>query len=121
MKKVIFIDRDGTLIIEPPTDYQIDSLGKLVFYPGVIRNLYNIRHNLDYELVIVSNQDGMGTASFPYNDFILPHEKFLQTLRNEDIEFDDILIDTSTPEENAPTRKPRTGLLDRKSTRLPVT
>ncbi len=111
MKKVLFIDRDGTLIMEPPENFQVDSLEKLEFFPGVFRNLYKIRHNLDYELVIVTNQDGMGTSAFPYNDFILPHEKFLQTFRNEEIEFDNILIDTSMPEENAPTRKPRTGLM----------
>lgn len=111
MKKALFIDRDGTLIIEPPVTYQIDSLEKLEFVPGVFRNLYNIRHYLDFELVLVSNQDGLGTASFPYEDFILPHNKFLQAFRNENIEFDNILIDKSLPSDNAPTRKPRTGML----------
>ncbi len=113
MKKVLFIDRDGTLIVEPPKDYQVDSLDKLEFVPGVFRNLYRIRHFLDYELVIVSNQDGMGSKRFPYEQFIGPHEKFLQAFKNEDVIFDDILIDTSMPEENAPTRKPRTGLLEK--------
>ena len=111
MKKALFIDRDGTLIVEPPIHYQIDSLEKLEFYPGVFRNLYNISTYLNYELVIVSNQDGLGTSSFPFNDFILPHEKFLTAFRNEGIEFDNILIDKSMPVENAPTRKPRTGMM----------
>jgi imidazoleglycerol-phosphate dehydratase / histidinol-phosphatase len=110
MKKALFIDRDGTLIIEPPVTYQIDSLEKLEFYPGVFRNLHKIRNFLDYELVIVSNQDGMGTKSFPYESFIKPHEKFLQAFKNEGVEFEDILIDPSLPEDNALTRKPRTGM-----------
>ena len=113
MEKLLFIDRDGTLIIEPPKDYQVDSLEKLEFYPHVFRFLYNIRHFTDYKLVIVSNQDGMGTDSFPYEDFHIPHEKFLSVFRSQGIEFDDILIDTSIPGENAPTRKPRTGLLEK--------
>jgi len=111
MRKALFIDRDGTLIIEPPVTYQIDSLEKLEFYPGVFRNLYKIRNFLDYELVIVSNQDGMGTKSFPKEDFDKPHEKFLKTFRNEGIEFDNILIDPSHHEEQSPNRKPRTGML----------
>ncbi|HYW94401.1 MAG TPA: bifunctional histidinol-phosphatase/imidazoleglycerol-phosphate dehydratase HisB [Bacteroidales bacterium] len=113
MKKVLFIDRDGTLIVEPPVDYQVDSLEKLEFVPGVFRNIYRIRHYLDYELVIVSNQDGMGTERYPYENFIGPHNKFLSAFKNEDIVFDDILIDSSMPEDNAPTRKPGTGLLDK--------
>ncbi len=113
MEKLLFIDRDGTLIIEPPEDYQVDSLEKLEFYPHVFRFLYNIRHYTDYKLVIVSNQDGMGTDLFPFEDFHLPHEKFLSVFRSQGIEFDDILIDTSLPEENASTRKPRTGLLEK--------
>jgi imidazoleglycerol-phosphate dehydratase / histidinol-phosphatase len=113
MKKALFIDRDGTLIIEPPVNFQIDSLEKLEFYPRVFRNLYNIRHYLDYELVIVSNQDGMGTESFPYEKFIIPQNKFLQAFKNEGIYFDDILIDNTLPEQNAPTRKPCTGMMDK--------
>ena len=93
MKKVLFIDRDGTLLLEPPVTFQIDSLEKLEFYPGVLRNMYNIRQYLEYELVIVSNQDGMGTSVYPYESFIKPHEKFLQTFKNEGVIFDDILID----------------------------
>jgi imidazoleglycerol-phosphate dehydratase/histidinol-phosphatase len=113
MKKALFIDRDGTLIIEPPVTYQLDSLEKLEFYPGVFRNLYKIRNFLDYELVIVSNQDGMGTESFPYESFIKPHKKFLQAFKNEGVEFDDVLIDPSHPAENALTRKPNTGMFEK--------
>jgi imidazoleglycerol-phosphate dehydratase / histidinol-phosphatase len=110
MKKALFIDRDGTLIVEPG-DEQIDTLEKLEYIPGVFRNLFNIQKNLDYELVIVSNQDGLGTASYPEKDYLLVQEKMLRTFENEGIVFDDILIDKSFPHENAPTRKPRTGLL----------
>lgn len=110
-KKALFIDRDGTLVIEPPIDYQLDSLDKLEFYPKVFRNLYFIRKNLDFEFVMVTNQDGLGTASFPEDTFWLAHNKMLKTLEGEGIVFDDILIDKSFPEDNAPTRKPRTGML----------
>ncbi len=111
MKKVLFIDRDGTLIKEPPVDYQVDSLEKLEFMPGVFRNLYKLRQFTDYELVVVSNQDGMGTDAFPEADFWTPHEKFLQAFRNEGVEFDAVHIDPSLPEDNSPNRKPRTGML----------
>lgn len=110
-KKALFIDRDGTLVIEPPIDYQLDSLDKLEFYPKVFRNLYFIRNNLDFEFVMVTNQDGLGTASFPEDTFWPAHNKMLKTLEGEGIVFDDILIDKSFPEDNAPTRKPRTGML----------
>ena len=110
MKKVLFIDRDGTLIAEPPLDFQVDSLEKLEFIPKVIRNLWNIRKNLDYELVIVSNQDGLGTASFPEDTFWPAQDKMLKTFANEGVVFDNILIDRSLPADNAPTRKPRTGM-----------
>ncbi len=113
MKKALFIDRDGTLIVEPPVDFQVDSLEKLEFIPAVFRNMYYIGHNLDFELVIVSNQDGMGSASYPEKHFQIVQEKFLKAFKNEGIYFDDILIDSSLPEENAPTRKPRTGMLER--------
>jgi imidazoleglycerol-phosphate dehydratase/histidinol-phosphatase len=113
MKKVLFIDRDGTLIREPEDDYQVDSLEKLEFLPGVFRNLYKLRHYTDYELVVVSNQDGLGTDAFPEEAFRLPHEKFLEAFRNEGIEFDAVHIDPSLPEENSPNRKPRTGMLTR--------
>jgi imidazoleglycerol-phosphate dehydratase/histidinol-phosphatase len=111
MKKVLFIDRDGTLIKEPPVDYQVDTLEKLEFMPGVFRNLYKLRHFTEFELVVVSNQDGLGTAAFPGEDFRPPHEKFLQAFQNEGVEFDAIHIDPSLPEENSPNRKPRTGML----------
>lgn len=110
-KRALFIDRDGTLVIEPPIDYQLDSLEKLEFYPKVIRNLYFIKKNLDFEFVMVTNQDGLGTASFPEETFWPAHNKMLQTLKGEDITFDDILIDRSFPEDNALTRKPKTGML----------
>ncbi len=111
MKKVLFIDRDGTLVIEPPIDLQLDSLEKLEFYPGVFQNLSRIANELDYELVMVTNQDGLGTASFPEETFWPAHNKILQSFKNEGIEFSDILIDKSFPEDNLPTRKPGTALL----------
>ncbi|MDG2227473.1 MAG: bifunctional histidinol-phosphatase/imidazoleglycerol-phosphate dehydratase HisB [Flavobacteriales bacterium] len=113
MKKVLFIDRDGTLVIEPPIDYQLDSLDKLEFYPGVFQGLSKIVAELDYELVMVTNQDGLGTSSFPEHTFWPAHNKMLQAFKNEGIEFSEILIDRSFPEENAPTRKPNTGLLNK--------
>jgi imidazoleglycerol-phosphate dehydratase / histidinol-phosphatase len=112
MKKALFIDRDGTLIFEPG-DEQIDSLEKLEFIPGVFRNLYLIQKNLDYELVIVSNQDGLGTESYPEENYLTVQNKMLRAFENEGIVFDDILIDKSFPSENSPTRKPRTGLLEK--------
>ena len=89
----------------------MDSLEKLEFMPGVFRNLYKLRQFTDYELVVVSNQDGMGTDAFPEADFRTPHEKFLQAFRNEGVEFDAVHIDPSLPEDNSPNRKPRTGML----------
>jgi len=111
MKKVLFIDRDGTLILEPPVDFQVDSLEKLEFYPGVFQNLSKIVKELDFELVMITNQDGLGTQSFPYEDFIKPQEKMLQAFANEGIIFNDILIDKSFEHENLTTRKPGTGML----------
>ncbi len=111
MKKALFIDRDGTLIVEPPDDYQVDSLKKLEFIPGVFRAMHNISMHLEYELVMVTNQDGLGTESYPQEDFDIVQEKMLTTFRNEGIVFDEILIDKSFPEENLDTRKPGTGLL----------
>ena len=110
-KKALFIDRDGTLVIEPPVDYQLDSLEKLEFYPKVIRNLYFIRERLDFEFVMVTNQDGLGTDSFPEETFWPAHNKMLKTFDGEGITFDDILIDRSFPEEHSPNRKPGTGML----------
>jgi imidazoleglycerol-phosphate dehydratase/histidinol-phosphatase len=111
MQKVLFIDRDGTLIQEPPGDLQVDSLDKLEFMPGVFRNLYNIRRFLDYELVIVSNQEGLGTISYPEETFWPVQNKMLKAFSNEKITFDGIFIDPSFPEKNSPNRKPRTGML----------
>ncbi|MFK7809655.1 MAG: bifunctional histidinol-phosphatase/imidazoleglycerol-phosphate dehydratase HisB [Saprospiraceae bacterium] len=113
MKKVLFIDRDGTLVIEPPVDYQLDSLEKLEFYPGVFQNLAKIATELDYELVMVTNQDGLGTDSFPEKTFWPAQNKIIQAFKNEGIVFNEILIDKSFPEDNAPTRKPETGLLNK--------
>ncbi len=111
LKRVLFIDRDGTIISEPPIDFQVDSLEKLEFIPGVIRNLYRISKNLDFELSMVTNQDGMGTDSFPEHTFWPAQNKMLKTLEGEGIVFNDILIDKTLPSENAPTRKPGLGLL----------
>lgn len=110
-KKVLFLDRDGTLVIEPPIDYQLDSLEKLEFYPGVFQWLSRIAKEMDYELVMVTNQDGLGTSSFPEETFWPAQNKIVQAFKNEGIEFSNILIDKSFSENNAPTRKPRTGLL----------
>ncbi len=110
MKKVLFIDRDGTLIIEPD-DKQIDSLEKLEFYPGVFQYLSRIATELEYELVMVSNQDGLGTDSFPEETFWTSQNKILKSLENECIIFNEILIDRSFPNENLPTRKPGTAML----------
>lgn len=110
-KKVLFIDRDGTLILEPPVDYQVDSLEKLEFYPGVFRGLTKIVDQLDYELVMVTNQDGLGTDIYPEETFWPAQNKMLKTLFNEGIEFMDICIDRTFPEDNAATRKPGTAML----------
>ena len=110
MKKVLFIDRDGTLALEPE-DYQLDALEKLVFYPEVFMYLGKIARELDYELVLVTNQDGLGTDSFPEETFWPTHNFMLKSFENEGVVFDNIFIDKSFPADNAPTRKPRTGLL----------
>lgn len=112
-KKVLFIDRDGTLIIEPPIDYQVDSFEKLEFYPKMMRNLSFICEKLDFERVMVTNQDGLGTSSFPEDDFWPIHRLVMRTLEGEGITFQDVLIDRSFPEDNAPTRKPRLGMLSK--------
>ena len=106
MKKVLFIDRDGTLIIEPPITYQIDSLEKLEFYPNAFQYMARIATELDYELVLVSNQDGLGTDSFPMDTFIPAHQMFIQAFANEGVVFKEELIDPSLPEDNSPNRKP---------------
>ena len=110
MKKILFIDRDGTLALEPE-NYQIDSFEKLIFYPGVFNSLGKISRELDFELVMVTNQDGLGTPSFPENTFWPTHRFLLKCFENEEIIFDDIYIDKSLPSDNAPTRKPGIGLL----------
>ena len=111
MKKLLFIDRDGTLILEPPVDFQVDSFEKLKFYPNVFSGLGRIARELDFEFVMVTNQDGLGTASYPHESFIGPHNLMLDALKTEGIEFIEECIDVSFPDENTPTRKPRTGLL----------
>jgi imidazoleglycerol-phosphate dehydratase/histidinol-phosphatase len=110
MKKVLFIDRDDTLILEP-ADEQIDSLEKLDFYPGVFTWLGKIATETDYELVMVTNQDGLGTAKFPENTFWPAHKKMMNAFENEGILFSEVLIDRSFAHENKSTRKPGTGLL----------
>ena len=110
-KRALFIDRDGTLIIEPPVTFQVDTLEQLVFLPGVIRNLCFVKKHLDFELVMVTNQDGLGTPLNPQENFDRVHGKMLEVFANENISFDNILIDPSMPEENSPNRKPRTGML----------
>lgn len=110
MKKVLFIDRDGTLIVEPD-DEQVDSLEKLEFYPKVFQNLSKIANELEYELVMVTNQDGLGTASFPEETFWPVQNKIIQAFSNEGVIFSEVLIDRSFPHENLPTRKPGTAML----------
>lgn len=111
MKKVLFLDRDGTMIVEPPDDFQVDTLEKLELFPGVVTNLRRIREKLPYEVVMVSNQDGLGTPGYPEEAFALVQGKLLRLLANEGIVFDDILIDRTFPEEKAPTRKPGIAML----------
>ena len=112
MKKILFIDRDGTIIREP-ADEQIDAFEKLQFVPRAISNLVFLRQHTDYEFVMVSNQDGLGTDAFPEDTFWPVHNFILDTLKGEGVEFDDILIDPHFPEDNAPTRKPNTGLVEK--------
>jgi len=109
-QKVLFIDRDGTLVMEPD-DYQLDCLSKLEFYPEVFQYLSKIAEELDFELVMVTNQDGLGTTSFPEETFWPTQNFILKTFENEGITFKEIFIDRSFPEDNAPTRKPKTGML----------
>jgi len=110
MKRVLFIDRDGTIIKEP-ADEQIDSFEKLEFYPKAISALRKIATELDFELVMITNQDGLGTEVYPENTFWPVHNFILQSLKNEEIVFDNIVIDRTFAKDNAPTRKPNTGLL----------
>lgn len=110
MKKVLFIDRDGTIVLEPE-NYQLDALEKVEFYPKAFQYLAKIASELDYELAMVTNQDGLGTDSFPEDTFWPTQNFILKAFENEGVLFDDIFIDRSFPEDNAPTRKPRTGML----------
>jgi len=110
-KKVLFLDRDGCIIVEPKDDFQIDSLEKLEFLPGVISALKEIKEKTDYVFTMVTNQDGLGTDSFPEDTFWPAHNKMLKTLEGESITFEDIFIDQSKPEDNSPNRKPETGML----------
>ena len=112
MKRILFIDRDGTLV-EEPHDEQVDALQKIRFTPGVFRNLGLLRKKTDFLFVMVSNQDGLGTSSFPEDTFWPAHNFILQALEGEGITFDDILIDAHFSEDNAPTRKPQTGLVEK--------
>lgn len=109
MNKLLIIDRDGTILAEPPVDFQIDSIAKTDFLPGAISGMKAVS-SLGYELVMCSNQDGLGTVSFPMEDFLPPQEMMLKVLASEGVHFDDILIDSTMPEENAPTRKPGIGM-----------
>lgn len=111
MKTVLFIDRDGTLIVEPPVTYQVDTLDQMTFLPGLLRNLYFIRKNCSFELVMVTNQDGLGTDVYPQKNFDTVQGKMLEILKGEEIQFDQIFIDKSFPEDNLPTRKPGTAML----------
>ncbi len=110
-KKVLFIDRDGTIIAEPTSDQQVDSLEKLEFLPKAISNLRRLAEETDYELVMVTNQDGLGTDSFPEDTFWPAHNKMMKTLEGENIHFTEVIVDRTFPADNAPTRKPGTGLL----------
>lgn len=110
-KKVLFIDRDGTIIVEPADTYQVDTLEQMEFLPKAIRNLYFIRQKLDFEWAMVTNQDGLGTEVYPQENFDTVQAKMLQILENEGVVFDRIFIDKSFPEDNLPTRKPQTGIL----------
>ena len=112
-KKVLFIDRDGTLIKEAPPTYQLDDFSKLEFYPGMFYYMRKIATELDYELVMVTNQDGLGTASFPEESFWPVQNFVMANLANEAIHFSEVFIDKSFPADNAPTRKPATGMLTR--------
>lgn len=111
MKKILFLDRDGTLIVEPPGDWQIDRFEKLEFLPKVIQNLADILQKTDYELVMITNQDGLGTESYPEDSFWGPHHLMMKILETEGIEFKEVLIDITYQKDEADTRKPFTGLL----------
>ena len=119
MQKVLFIDRDGTIILEPE-DYQVDKLEKLEFYPEALFYLSKIAKELDYELVMVTNQDGLGTEVYPEDQFWPIQNFVVKTFENEGVKFSDILIDRTFAKDNHPTRKPNTGLLERKYLNSPA-
>ena len=108
--KVLFIDRDGTLTLEPK-DYQLDAFEKLEFYPQSLTYLGKIARELDYQLVLVTNQDGLGTSRFPEESFWPVHNFILKSFKNEGVVFDEVCIDRSFPEDQSPNRKPRTGMI----------
>ena len=110
-KRILFLDRDGTLIKEPPDNYQVDSLEKLEFLPGVIGALRDISRHTDFLLVMITNQDGLGTDSFPEDTFWPPHNAMMKLFSSEGIEFENVYIDRTFKQEGAPTRKPGTALL----------
>lgn len=111
MQKVLFLDRDGTLIVEPPTDYQVDSLEKLGYLPGVFTQLVRLKKATNYRWVMITNQDGLGTDDFPEETFWPAYEKMMEAFRGEGIEFDEVIIDRTYKHEGKPTRKPGTALL----------
>ena len=111
LKKALFIDRDGTILVEPQPSEQVDSYEKFAFVPGAISGLKALS-GLGYELVLATNQDGLGTDSFPWEDYIGPQELMLRTLAGEGVVFDDILIDRSFPADKLPTRKPGVGMFE---------
>ena len=112
-RKILFIDRDGVLVKEPPITYQLDSFDQLEFYPNVFKYLGKIAAEFNFELVMVTNQDGLGTASFPENTFWPIQNLLVNSLKNEGIHFSDIYIDKTLPEQNAPTRKPGVAMLSK--------
>ncbi|MEL7533640.1 MAG: bifunctional histidinol-phosphatase/imidazoleglycerol-phosphate dehydratase HisB [Bacteroidota bacterium] len=111
MKKILLLDRDGTLIVEPPEDYQVDRFDKLAFLPGVIQELVRLKQQRDYVWVMITNQDGLGTESFPEDTFWPVHNLMMQILEGEGLAFDEVVIDKTFKKDNAPTRKPNTALL----------
>src|SRR5690349_12828202 len=113
MKRILFIDRDGTLIREAPPTYQLDSFDKLTFYPNMFEYMGRIARELDYELVMVTNQDGLGTDTFPEDTFWPLQNLVMKSLEGEGIHFSEVHIDRTYPKDNAPTRKPGTGMLTR--------